>query len=165
MKRIALALILVLARPSRKPTSSILWITIFFVQSIRWHSETSGRLVHQGKAVNATDFAPRYKWRWCYYFKANEQVIRAAGLCGLHANGAAPAGLLLRSRQWCIYAGRKRGHCTASKELFDARYGNTHRTGPARFAYALSAQRRAWFLFNTFERRSRERRSFVTHYA
>ena len=32
-------------------------------------------LVHQGKAVNATDFAPRYKWRWCYYFKAPEQVV------------------------------------------------------------------------------------------
>ena len=32
-------------------------------------------LVHQGKAVNATDFAPRYKWRWSYYFKANEQLI------------------------------------------------------------------------------------------
>jgi hypothetical protein len=32
-------------------------------------------LLHQGKALNATDFAPRYKWRWCYYFKANEQLI------------------------------------------------------------------------------------------
>jgi hypothetical protein len=32
-------------------------------------------LVHQGKAVNATDFAPRYRWRWAYYFKAPEQLI------------------------------------------------------------------------------------------
>jgi hypothetical protein len=32
-------------------------------------------LLHQGKHVNATDFAPRYKWRWVYYFKANEQLI------------------------------------------------------------------------------------------
>jgi Putative peptidoglycan binding domain len=32
-------------------------------------------LLHQGKRVNATDFAPRYKWRWCYYFKASEQLI------------------------------------------------------------------------------------------
>jgi len=32
-------------------------------------------LVHQGPHVNATDFAPRYHWRWMYYFKASEQVI------------------------------------------------------------------------------------------
>jgi Putative peptidoglycan binding domain len=32
-------------------------------------------LVHQGKVVNATDFAPRYRWRWAYYFKAPEQLI------------------------------------------------------------------------------------------
>ena len=32
-------------------------------------------LVHQGRHVIATDFAPRYKWRWCYYFKTNEQLI------------------------------------------------------------------------------------------
>ena len=32
-------------------------------------------LVHQGKVVNATDFAPRYRWRFCYYFKAPEQLI------------------------------------------------------------------------------------------
>src|SRR5437870_11715146 len=32
-------------------------------------------LVHQGPRVNATDFAPRYHWRWCYYFKAPEQLI------------------------------------------------------------------------------------------
>lgn len=32
-------------------------------------------LLHQGKRVYETDFAPRYKWRWIYYFKANEQLI------------------------------------------------------------------------------------------
>jgi len=32
-------------------------------------------LVHQGPRGNATDFAPRYHWRWCYYFKASEQLI------------------------------------------------------------------------------------------
>src|SRR4029078_5506334 len=34
-----------------------------------------GALLHQGKAVNATDFARRYNWRWCYYFKAREHLI------------------------------------------------------------------------------------------
>jgi hypothetical protein len=32
-------------------------------------------LVHQGRSVNATDFAPRYPWRWVYYFKAREQLV------------------------------------------------------------------------------------------
>ena len=32
-------------------------------------------LVHQGPHVNATDFAPRYHWRLCYYFMAPEQLI------------------------------------------------------------------------------------------
>jgi hypothetical protein len=32
-------------------------------------------LVHQGPHVNATDFAPRYHWRWIYYFKVGEQLV------------------------------------------------------------------------------------------
>jgi hypothetical protein len=32
-------------------------------------------LVHQGRSVIATDFAPRYRWRWEYYFKAREQLL------------------------------------------------------------------------------------------
>ena len=32
-------------------------------------------LMHQGPQVNATDFAPRYHWRWCYYFKVPEQLL------------------------------------------------------------------------------------------
>ena len=30
---------------------------------------------HQTPQVNATDFAPRYRWRWCYYFKSPEQLL------------------------------------------------------------------------------------------
>src|SRR4030095_9120907 len=32
-------------------------------------------VVHQGRSVNATDFAPRYHWRWVYYFKEREQLL------------------------------------------------------------------------------------------
>ena len=39
-------------------------------------------LVHQGKTVNATDFAPRYNWRWCYYFKDSEQLIQQPAYVG-----------------------------------------------------------------------------------
>ena len=31
-------------------------------------------LVHQGKTVIATDYAPRYHWRWRYYFKSGEEL-------------------------------------------------------------------------------------------
>ena len=30
---------------------------------------------HQGRQVIATDFAPRYRWRWEYYFKCREQLL------------------------------------------------------------------------------------------
>ena len=32
-------------------------------------------LVHQTPHVNATDFAPKYAWRWEYYFKARQQLL------------------------------------------------------------------------------------------
>jgi hypothetical protein len=33
-------------------------------------------LIHQGRAsVNATDFAPRYRWRFIYYFMVPEQLV------------------------------------------------------------------------------------------
>ena len=31
--------------------------------------------MHQTPHVNATDFAPRYAWRWEYYFKARQQLL------------------------------------------------------------------------------------------
>jgi len=30
---------------------------------------------HQTPHVNATDFAPRYSWRWMYYFKGGHQLV------------------------------------------------------------------------------------------
>lgn len=30
---------------------------------------------HQTPNVNATDFAPRYSWRWIYYFKGRDQLV------------------------------------------------------------------------------------------
>ena len=39
-------------------------------------------LLHQGRHVNATDFAPRYHYRFFYYFKAPEQLIVQPGYVG-----------------------------------------------------------------------------------
>src|SRR5436309_12781465 len=75
MKQIALALIITLgATPARADQYGIFFNDNFpagdpLAQRDEW------ALLHQGKAVNATDFAPRYKWRWVYYFKAPEQLI------------------------------------------------------------------------------------------
>jgi Putative peptidoglycan binding domain len=75
MKRIALALILCLgATVAYADDFDVVDYDIFrSVDPLAQRDEWG--LVHQGKRVIATDFAPRYKWRWCYYFKAPEQVI------------------------------------------------------------------------------------------
>ena len=31
--------------------------------------------IHQTPHVNATDFAPRYSWRWMYYFKGRNELV------------------------------------------------------------------------------------------
>src|SRR5581483_617057 len=64
----------------------------------------------------------------------------ATGLRGFHANSVASAGLLLRSHQRGLHPGGKRRYRAAAKELFDARYRYSHRSGAARITYALSAQ-------------------------
>jgi Putative peptidoglycan binding domain len=75
MKRIALALVLGLgATIAQADEFDIVDYGIFrsldpLAQRDEWG------LVHQGKVVNATDFAPRYRWRSCYYFKAPEQLL------------------------------------------------------------------------------------------
>jgi Putative peptidoglycan binding domain len=75
MKRIALALVLGLgATIAQADEFDIVDYDIFRSIDPLAQRDDLG-LVHQGKAVNATDFAPRYKWRWCYYFKAPEQLI------------------------------------------------------------------------------------------
>ena len=75
MKRIALALILCLGTTiAYADEFDVVDYDIFrSVDPLAQRDEWG--LVHQGKTVIATDFAPRYKWRLCYYFKAPEQLI------------------------------------------------------------------------------------------
>jgi len=75
MRRIALALILCLsATIAQADEYDIFYHDIF--RPIDPLAQRDGYgLLHQGKHVNATDFAPRYKWRWVYYFNANEQLV------------------------------------------------------------------------------------------
>ena len=75
MKRIALALILVLgATIAQADEYDVVDYGIFRSTDPLAQRDEYG-LVHQGKVVNATDFAPRYRWRFCYYFKVPEQLI------------------------------------------------------------------------------------------
>jgi len=83
MKRIALALILaslgatiahadefdVLSHEFFRPTDSLA-------------QRDEYGLLHQGPHVNSTDFAPRYHWRWMYYFKAPDQLILDSAYVG-----------------------------------------------------------------------------------
>jgi putative peptidoglycan binding protein len=75
MKPIAIAVILgVGAAIAQADDYNVLDVDIFrSVDALAQRDEWG--LLHQGKHVYDTDFAPRYKWRWIYYFKANEQLI------------------------------------------------------------------------------------------
>ena len=75
MKQIALTLILGLAAAIVQAGEyDVLEYDIFrSVDPLAQRDEWG--LLHQGRAVNATDFAPRYHWRWEYYFKVPEQLV------------------------------------------------------------------------------------------
>jgi len=82
MKRIVLALILCLgATIAQADEYDIVDYGIFRSTDPLAQRDEWG-LVHQGKVVNATDFAPRYRWRFCYYFKAPEQLIAQPAYVG-----------------------------------------------------------------------------------
>jgi hypothetical protein len=75
MKRIALALIVGLgATVAQADEFDIVDYGIFrsidpLAQRDEWGT------THQVPQVNATDFAPRYSWRWIYYFKGRNELI------------------------------------------------------------------------------------------
>jgi hypothetical protein len=75
MKRMALVLIVGLsATVARGDEFDIVDYGIFrsldpLAQRDEWGT------THQTPNVNATDFAPRYNWRWRYYFKARQQLL------------------------------------------------------------------------------------------
>jgi Putative peptidoglycan binding domain len=82
MKRMALALILCLGATIAQADEYDI-LDYDFVRSIDPLAQRSEwGLVHQGKELNATDFAPRYKWRWCYYFKDPEHLISQPAYVG-----------------------------------------------------------------------------------
>ena len=75
MKRIALALIVGLSTTvAQADEFDVVDYGIFrsidpLAQRDEWGT------THQTPHVNATDFAPRYAWRWEYYFKARQQLL------------------------------------------------------------------------------------------
>jgi hypothetical protein len=75
MKRIAIALVFGLgAAIAQADEFEVLSHNIFRPTDPLAQRDDWG-LVHQGPHVNATDFAPRHRWRLCYYFMAPEQLI------------------------------------------------------------------------------------------
>ena len=82
MKRIALALILALGAAIAHADEYDI-VDYDFIRSVDPLAQRDEwALLHQGKTLNATDFAPRYKWRWSYYFKSNEEVIQQPAYVG-----------------------------------------------------------------------------------
>jgi Putative peptidoglycan binding domain len=74
MKRIVLALILGLGATIARADEYDVIDDVFRSTDPLAQRDEYG-LLHQGRHVNATDFAPRYRWRFIYYFKAPEQLI------------------------------------------------------------------------------------------
>jgi putative peptidoglycan binding protein len=82
MKRIAVALILALGTAIVQADEYDI-VDYDFIRSVDPLAQRDEwALLHQGKTLNATDFAPRYKWRWSYYFKSNEEVIQQPAYVG-----------------------------------------------------------------------------------
>jgi len=81
MKRVALALILGLGATMARADEYDVFDYVFHSTDPLAQRDGWG-LIHQGRHVNATDFAPRYRWRWCYYFKAPEQLVLDPGYVG-----------------------------------------------------------------------------------
>jgi hypothetical protein len=75
MKRIALSLIVVLsAAVAHADEFDVVDYDIFrSIDPLAQRSEWG--TTHQSPHVNATDFAPRYSWRWMYYFKGRNQLV------------------------------------------------------------------------------------------
>jgi hypothetical protein len=82
MKQIALSLILGLGATIAQAGEYDVIDYDFFRSTDPLAQRDEYGLVHQGKAVNATDFAPRYHSRFCYYFKTPEQLIVQPGYVG-----------------------------------------------------------------------------------
>ena len=74
MKKIVLALILGLGATIARADEYDIIDDIFRSTDPLAQRDEYG-LLHQGRSVNATDFAPRYHYRFFYYFKAPEQLI------------------------------------------------------------------------------------------
>jgi hypothetical protein len=82
MKRIALTLALCLGATIAQADEYDI-LDYDFIRSIDPLAQRDDwALLHQGKTLNATDFAPRYKWRWSYYFKSNQEVIQQPAYVG-----------------------------------------------------------------------------------
>jgi len=81
MKKIVLALILGLGATIARADEYDIIDDIFRSTDPLAQRDEYG-LLHQGRRVNATDFAPRYHYRFFYYFKAPEQLIVEPGYVG-----------------------------------------------------------------------------------
>jgi hypothetical protein len=81
MKRIVLALILGLGATIARADEYDVIDDVFRSTDPLAQRDEYG-LLHQGRHVNATDFAPRYHCRFFYYFKAPEQLIMQPGYVG-----------------------------------------------------------------------------------
>ena len=95
-------------------------------------------LTHQGRNVNATDFAPRYHWRLCYYFKDREQLILDPAYVGSMQTALKRRGYYCGPVDGVFTPQVSRRHCAPSKKLFHACDRYAHDARAARVTHAVS---------------------------
>jgi hypothetical protein len=75
MKRIALALILCLGASIVQADEYDVFDYDIFRSTDPLAQRDEWGLVHQGRDLNSTDFAPRYHYRFVYYFMVPQQLV------------------------------------------------------------------------------------------
>ncbi len=76
MKKLILIALLIGLRTASAPIRrGLSWGDPLFHSSDPLAARDELGLLHQGRIINDTDFAPRYRCRWEYYFKASEQLV------------------------------------------------------------------------------------------
>ncbi|MGH8102510.1 MAG: peptidoglycan-binding domain-containing protein [Chthoniobacterales bacterium] len=80
MKRITLILILTFGATIAHADEYGIFDTYRSVDPLAQRDEWG--LVHQNPRVNDTDYAPRYHWRFCYYFKSGQQLTTQPAYVG-----------------------------------------------------------------------------------
>ena len=98
-------------------------------------------VLHQMPPVRATDFDRRYRWRWVYYFKANEQLMVQPAYVGALQRDLKRLGYYCGPIDRTLSDEVSDAIARLPEKLFDAGDRHANRYGAASVAFALTRLR------------------------